>query len=184
MKKINERIISMSDLEALEAIGKNAKKEKGELDDDIEIEYEFDDEDEYEEPREKNQIPSSENCDNLFVCFISLLEAYKRRIQEIHWNTDVDKIHIISDELVNEIKGIQDSMAEDYMGSCGDKLPLGILDVPSIEETELKDVLTSLRTKTEELYAYFNDPVLNGLQHSAGSLIKLCNTYLYKETQR
>ena len=118
--------------------------------------------------------------------YIANMESYIGRLKEIHWSCDNDKVHVLCDELVGELKEHQDELAEHYMGYVGAKFNIGFLNCAcSCDDRTLPDVLKSLRSDTIELYEVVNTvPELKGIDKILNSIMDLINKNLYKETQK
>jgi hypothetical protein len=118
--------------------------------------------------------------------YIANLETYMSRLKEIHWSSDTDKVHILSDDIISELKGYQDELAEHYMGYIGSKFKIGFLNCAcSCDDTTLPDLLKSLRADTIELYDVVSSvPELKGVDKVLNSIMDLINKNLYKETQK
>ncbi len=121
--------------------------------------------------------------------YIMNLETYISRLKEIHWSAQDDKTHVLTDELIKYFTKFQDSLAEDYMGYCGNKFEIGFLSgACECDCTTLPDLLHKLSDDTKLMYEVINNGEygydLKGIESTLNDIMDTINSYLYKETQK
>lgn len=120
--------------------------------------------------------------------YIANLNCYEARIKELHWSAEDDKTHILCDEIRDKICGLQDELAEIYMGITGTKFTIGFLcnsecDLQNI--TNLPIFCRALLSDTCEIVEGIqNCVILRGIKGELEEFIGYLQTILYKETQK
>lgn len=95
-------------------------------------------------------IPSHEG--NQFKDFLCVLEGFKTKFKNLHWSAYSNSIHVRIDELINEISGYQDILAEEVQGIEGQFEP-NFLKGTNFDFTCPHEAIDNLISRTDTFYS-------------------------------
>lgn len=105
------------------------------------------------------------------VDFLSRLEGYHIKLKLIHWSTNSDSEHSLTDEIDKCVLGFEDEVAEILMGITGTKISSG-LDADKPNTKDLKELLSELERDVLEFIDEYEG------EKSNRGLIKVCDDFL------
>ena len=116
--------------------------------------------------------------------YIMGLEGWRIRLREIHWSTESNAIHDLTDRLINDFEYNEDKIAECLMGLCGIRIKVGQIcpNIP-VEADDLESLLNVARTATVTLIASLeSDKNYDGVVNILDEILETINKAQYKET--
>jgi len=118
--------------------------------------------------------------------YIANLESYEVRIKELHWSAEDDKTHILCDEVRDKVCGLQDELAEIYMGIAGEKFGIGFLaNAKECTSASLPEFCKDLINDTCCIIEGIQDIILlRGIKGELEEFVGYLQQILYKETQK
>lgn len=99
------------------------------------------------------------------INFARILEGIRERLKEIHWNTSVKSIHLLTDDFITELGEFQDSLVEEMLGITDSKINFNEFYPVFCEPQELNEVLKYLLTNimnVKSKYTQLNDKIEYG----------------------
>lgn len=116
--------------------------------------------------------------------FICSLHGYMIRIKEIHWNTESNALHLLCDDIEDELYELEDRFAECAMGIEGKKVKIGQL-MPMLPNAEnIMPMLRELEEETISMKKKLDDNKEGGLINIMDDLLEMTNKYKYRCTQK
>lgn len=119
-----------------------------------------------------------------YIDFICGLHGYTIRVKEIHWNTENNALHLLCDEIEDDLCNIEDRFAECAMGIEGKKIKIGQL-MPMLPNSEnIMPMLRELEEETIAMKKKLDEYKDSGLINIIDDLLEICNKYKYRSTQK
>ena len=119
-----------------------------------------------------------------YMEFICSLHGYMIRIKEIHWNTESNALHLLCDDIEDELCELEDRFAECAMGIEGKKVKIGQL-MPMLPNAEnIMPMLRELEEETISMKKKLDDNKEGGLINIMDDLLEMTNKYKYRCTQK
>lgn len=96
--------------------------------------------------------------------FIQYLEGIRIRLREIHWMTERNATHKLTDDMIADIEEFEDNLAEDLMGVCGFRIKVGMVVPKMTNQVELSPLLDEFHEEVVQLCASIeNDDIFGGI---------------------
>lgn len=118
------------------------------------------------------------------INFICSLHGYLIRIKEIHWNTENNSVHLLCDEISDDLSDCEDRFAECAMGMSGEHFKIGDLKPMLPHSTSLIPMLKELETEILEMEESLTNKKDAGLINILDEMIENCNKYKYRASQK
>ena len=118
------------------------------------------------------------------INFICSLHGYLIRIKEIHWNTENNSVHLLCDEISDDLSDCEDRFAECAMGMSGEHFKIGDLKPMLPHSTSLIPMLKELETEILEMEESLINKKDAGLINILDEMIEKCNKYKYRASQK
>jgi DNA-binding ferritin-like protein len=118
------------------------------------------------------------------INFICSLHGYLIRIKEIHWNTENNSVHLLCDEISDDLSDCEDRFAECAMGMSGEHFKIGDLKPMLPHSTSLIQMLKELETEILEMEESLTNKKDAGLINILDEMIEKCNKYKYRASQK
>jgi DNA-binding ferritin-like protein len=118
------------------------------------------------------------------IDFICSLHGYLIRIKEIHWNTESNSIHLLCDEISDDLSDCEDRFTECAMGMSGEHFKIGDLKPMLPHATSLIPMLKELEKEIIEMEDSLTSKKDNGLINILDEMLENCNKYKYRATQK
>ena len=116
--------------------------------------------------------------------YICSLHGYLIRLKEIHWSTESNSEHTISDEVSGKIGSLEDEFAETAMGHYGERIKINDLK-PLLPRAEgLKPMLDELMDETVQMKKELDSDSEAGLSSILDGIIATAEKYKYRSTQK
>ena len=119
-----------------------------------------------------------------YIDFVCALHGYLIRIKEIHWNTNNGDEHKLCDEISDCIHGCEDEFMECCMGMTGEHFPIGKLLPMLPNAKQMLPMLNELETDILDMKKKVTDDKSAGLMSILDDMLKNCNKYKYRSTQK
>ena len=118
------------------------------------------------------------------INFICSLHGYLIRIKEIHWNTENNSVHLLCDEISDDLSDCEDRFAECAMGMSGEHFKIGDLKPMLPHSTSLIPILKELETEILEMEESLTNKKDACLINILDEMIEKCNKYKYRASQK
>lgn len=118
------------------------------------------------------------------INFICSLHGYLIRIKEIHWNTENNSVHLLCDEISDDLSDCEDRFTECAMGMCGEHFKIGDLKPMLPHSTSLIPMLKELESEILEMEESLTNKKDAGLINILDEMIEKCNKYKYRASQK
>lgn len=118
------------------------------------------------------------------INFICSLHGYLIRIKEIHWNTENNSVHLLCDEISDDLSDCEDRFTECAMGMSSEHFKIGDLKPMLPHSTSLIPMLKELESEILEMEDSLTNKKDAGLINILDEMIEKCNKYKYRATQK
>ena len=117
--------------------------------------------------------------------YIMYLEGLRIRLREIHWESERNSRHVLTDSMISDIESFEDAIAENLMGICGFRIKVGNI-VPKITTmVDLNDVLEEFSNVTLQLCASIeNDVQYTGIVNELDDMMHDIGKWKYLATMK
>ena len=116
--------------------------------------------------------------------FICSLHGYLIRINEIHWNTENNSVHLLCDEISDDLSDCEDRFTECAMGMSSEHFKIGDLKPMLPHSTSLIPMLKELESEILEMEDSLTNKKDAGLINILDEMIEKCNKYKYRASQK
>lgn len=123
-------------------------------------------------------IERDEDNRNLILGILNLIEGYKVRLKELHWEAKAMSAHTLIDKLSDDLARYEDAIAEDYQGEFGD-FEVGTLKPILPGAVDTKSVIRELREDIARLTDFDDEFIYAGIRSLSEEFIHKLNLYLY-----
>lgn len=118
------------------------------------------------------------------INFICSLHGYLIRIKEIHWNTENNSVHLLCDEISDDLSDCEDRFTECAMGMSSEHFKIGDLKPMLPHSTSLIPMLKELESEILEMEDSLTNKKDAGLINILDEMIEKCNKYKYRASQK
>ena len=125
---------------------------------------------------QKKQLQN--NSSKNIMSYINFVWSTYFKLREIHWNERNQATHKLADEVMGYLIDYQDFIMECNMGMFG-RPGYDIFSINNINSNDLKELLTSLRTKTLEVKSSIPGIIYSGLTKILDDLVADINKWIY-----
>lgn len=118
------------------------------------------------------------------ITFINELYGSYLKIKEIHWNTYSKSLHLLLDEINEDLLEYIDDISENIMGLEDARFGYGVLDPNIPNTTDPKSILKVLSAKSSQLRYELSSSRYAGLTNILDDFAQTMNRYLYLSDDR
>lgn len=130
----------------------------------------------------KEQIVSPQEA---ILDYIMYLEGLRIRLREIHWESERNSRHLLTDSMIESIEKFEDDIAEDLMGIINFRIKVGSIAPKITRMVELGDVLNEFSTVTLQLCASIeNDEIYTGIVNELDDMMHQIGKWKYLATMK
>ena len=97
------------------------------------------------EPEDSDQHCSPKEA---VLNFIQFLEGARIRMREIHWETEKNSLHQLTNGYIAQLEDYEDTIAEDLMGICGFRIHVGEILPIMPESTDSTTLFKEIHKQT------------------------------------
>ena len=116
---------------------------------------------------------------NKVITYINELYGSYLKFKEIHWNTYSKSLHLLLDEINDDILEVIDDLSDNIMGIHDSRFGYNIL-IPSIPNTtDPKELLQVLSAKATYLKSSMDSGIYAGLHNILDDFAEKLNRYIY-----
>lgn len=120
---------------------------------------------------------------NKTLTFLSGLEGYHQTLKLLHWSATHHALHVLTDDMDEEILKMEDEIAECVMGILDTKFGIGELKTLLPEAKTLDGVLKEMKKDLIEFKESVGDkPEVAGLQNILDDYMQNINKWNYLRT--
>ena len=117
--------------------------------------------------------------------YIMYLEGLRIRLREIHWESERNARHTLTDSMISDVESFEDGIAENLMGICGFRIHVGNI-VPKITTmVDLCDLLDEFSKLTLQLCASLeSNPEYTGIVNELEDMMNKIGRWKYLATMQ
>lgn len=117
--------------------------------------------------------------------YIMYLEGLRIRLREIHWESERNSRHVLTDAMISDVESFEDAIAENLMGVCGFRIQVGNI-VPKITtRVDLCDLLDEFSNVTLQLCASLEaDDRYTGIVNELDDMMHKIGKWKYLATMK
>ena len=117
------------------------------------------------------------------ISFLSNIEGYHQTLKELHWSATHHALHILTDDMDEEVLKVEDSIAECVMGILGTKFGIRDLKTMLPEAKTLDGLLKEMKRDLIEFKNFVGDDAeCAGLQNILDDYMQNINKWNYLRT--
>lgn len=118
------------------------------------------------------------------ITFVNELYGSYLKLKEIHWNTYSKSLHLLIDEINDDLLEYIDDITENILGINDNRPGYGILHPNIPNSSDTKAILQVLANKNEYLKSYLVAGRYAGLVNVLDDLAQTLNKYIYLSDDR
>lgn len=121
---------------------------------------------------------------NRVITFVNELYGSYLKLKEIHWNTYSKSLHLLIDEINDDLLEVIDDITENIMGIEDDRFSYNILNPNIPQTTDTKAILKVLAAKAEQLNSFMSAGRYAGIANILDDFAQTLNRYIYLSDDR
>lgn len=121
---------------------------------------------------------------NRVITFVNELYGSYLKLKEIHWNTYSKSLHLLIDEINDDLLEVIDDITENIMGIEDDRFGYNILNPNIPQTTDTKAILKVLAAKAEQLNSFMSGGKYSGIANILDDFAQTLNRYIYLSDDR
>lgn len=116
---------------------------------------------------------------------LSNCEGYHQLLKGLHWQADNKSEHLLTDDMDSSVLDFEDKMAENIMGSLGEKFHTGELKTMLPEADNIKSLLDEMENDIASFVEEIGDDrKLGGIHNIIDDFLEDINKWKYLATLR